>query len=129
MAAHWTVAPLARVRIPLATRTFCKPLFHNGFRLNLLRYKDFPILFCYPLLPPIFLSFWHKFGTNYFFTLRLPYFQVVQFSGGGQFMPLFLAREIVENWRIDYNQERPHSSLGNLTPQEFAQKAEVAGIA
>jgi len=41
------------------------------------------------------------------------------------FMSLFEAREIVENWRIDYNQERPHSSLGNLTPREFAQKAEI----
>ncbi len=25
----------------------------------------------------------------------------------------------VEAWRIDYNQVRPHSSLGNLTPEEF----------
>ena len=25
-----------------------------------------------------------------------------------------------ENWRIDYNARRPHSSLGNLTPQEYA---------
>lgn len=41
------------------------------------------------------------------------------------FMSLFQAREIVETWRMDYNQERPHSSLGNLTPQEFAQKAEI----
>jgi putative transposase len=41
------------------------------------------------------------------------------------FMSLFEAREIVENWRMDYNQERPHSSLGNLTPREFAQKAEI----
>jgi putative transposase len=26
-------------------------------------------------------------------------------------------------WRIDYNRVRPHSSLGNLTPEEFAQQA------
>lgn len=29
------------------------------------------------------------------------------------------ARRIIEAWRIDYNEERPHSSLGNLTPAEF----------
>ena len=30
------------------------------------------------------------------------------------------ARRIIEEWRIDYNQERPHSSLGGQTPSEFA---------
>lgn len=30
------------------------------------------------------------------------------------------ARRIVEEWRQDYNSFRPHSSLGNLTPQAFA---------
>lgn len=29
------------------------------------------------------------------------------------------ARAIIEAWRIDYNQNRPHSSLGGLTPDEF----------
>ena len=29
------------------------------------------------------------------------------------------ARNIIENWRKEYNQERPHSSLGDLTPLEF----------
>ena len=29
------------------------------------------------------------------------------------------ARRIVEEWRIDYNRYRPHSSLGNLSPEEF----------
>jgi putative transposase len=33
------------------------------------------------------------------------------------------ARRIIEAWRIEYNTERPHSSLGNLTPEEFATKA------
>jgi putative transposase len=33
------------------------------------------------------------------------------------------AREKVERWRIEYNQERPHSSLGYLTPVEFADRA------
>jgi putative transposase len=35
------------------------------------------------------------------------------------FMSLPDARRIVEEWRIDYNRERPHSSLGNLAPEEF----------
>jgi putative transposase len=30
------------------------------------------------------------------------------------------ARLTIEEWRIDYNEVRPHSSLGNLTPSEFA---------
>ena len=30
---------------------------------------------------------------------------------------------LVAAWRIDYNQVRPHSSLGNLTLEEFAQQA------
>ena len=29
------------------------------------------------------------------------------------------ARRIVETWRQDYNRNRPHSSLGGLTPDEF----------
>jgi putative transposase len=35
------------------------------------------------------------------------------------FMSLDHARRIIEAWRIDYNTERPHSSLGYLTPEEF----------
>jgi putative transposase len=37
------------------------------------------------------------------------------------FLSLADARHIVEAWRIDYNQTRPHSSLGNLTPEQFRQ--------
>lgn len=29
------------------------------------------------------------------------------------------AAELIERWRNFYNEERPHSSLGNLTPSEF----------
>jgi putative transposase len=36
------------------------------------------------------------------------------------FISLVHARNIIEAWRIEYNTERPHSSLGNQTPQEFA---------
>jgi putative transposase len=30
------------------------------------------------------------------------------------------ARDIIEEWRADYNTNRPHSSLNGLTPTEFA---------
>jgi len=30
------------------------------------------------------------------------------------------ARRTIEAWRQDYNAERPHKSLGHLTPNEFA---------
>ena len=30
------------------------------------------------------------------------------------------ARNKIEQWRSEYNRERPHSSLGYLTPEEFA---------
>jgi putative transposase len=35
------------------------------------------------------------------------------------FMSLAEAREAIEAWRRDYNEVRPHTSLGNRTPQEF----------
>jgi putative transposase len=40
------------------------------------------------------------------------------------FVNLLEARERIEAWRRDYNQERPHSSLGYRTPAEFAAQAE-----
>ena len=36
------------------------------------------------------------------------------------FLSLTHARSIIEAWRVEYNTERPHSSLGNQTPTEFA---------
>ena len=36
------------------------------------------------------------------------------------FESLSQARQIIEAWRYDYNNARPHSSLGALTPREFA---------
>ena len=36
------------------------------------------------------------------------------------FSNLAQAREIIEAWRVDYNTKRPHTSLGGLTPTEFA---------
>ena len=36
------------------------------------------------------------------------------------FLSIEDAREKVEIWRLDYNGERPHGALGNLTPLEYA---------
>ena len=33
------------------------------------------------------------------------------------------ARRIIEAWRIDYNEVRPHSALGDLSPRDFAERA------
>jgi putative transposase len=38
------------------------------------------------------------------------------------FVSLHHARRIIEAWRVDYNTVRPHSSLGYLTPEEYAAK-------
>jgi len=35
------------------------------------------------------------------------------------FISLKDARDIIERWRIDYNEGRPHTSLGGLTPLEY----------
>src|SRR5437870_12764048 len=47
------------------------------------------------------------------------------------FQNLFDARQKIAAWRIEYNEERPHSSLGYRTPQEFAtaMRASEAGSA
>lgn len=36
------------------------------------------------------------------------------------------ARDRIENWRHDYNNARPHSALGNLTPRAFVRQAHEA---
>ncbi len=40
------------------------------------------------------------------------------------------ARDISEIWRLDYNNERPHSALCDMTPSEFMlqEEAKVVGI-
>ena len=40
------------------------------------------------------------------------------------FRGLPMARRIIEAWRLDYNAARPHTSLGGLTPNEFAAQSE-----
>jgi putative transposase len=42
------------------------------------------------------------------------------------FLSLDDARKKIECWRIAYSRERPHSSLGNLTPEEFAAKNQMS---
>jgi putative transposase len=37
------------------------------------------------------------------------------------FRNLWDARKRIENWRQEYNEKRPHSSLDYRTPHEFAQ--------
>jgi putative transposase len=39
------------------------------------------------------------------------------------FLGLTDARARIEAWRVDYNNARPHGSLGNLTPKEYARGA------
>ena len=42
------------------------------------------------------------------------------------FLDLDDARTKIETWRIDYNEVRPHSALGNRTPTEYATQAGLA---
>ena len=36
------------------------------------------------------------------------------------FLSIEDAQSKLEVWRMDYNEYRPHSSLGNMTPSDFA---------
>lgn len=42
-----------------------------------------------------------------------------------RFVSMRHARSLIESWRIEYNTERPHSSLGYLTPEQFARAHET----
>jgi hypothetical protein len=44
------------------------------------------------------------------------------------FLSLADAREKIENWRWDYNEFRPHSSLDNLTPSQYLEKQTLKNI-
>ena len=44
------------------------------------------------------------------------------------FMSLSHARKVIEEWRTDYNLQRPHTSLRGLTPHKFACLAENCGV-
>ena len=45
-----------------------------------------------------------------------------------QFATLAQAQAVIEVWRCDYNQQRPHSSLDNLTPDEFVGQRQAQQI-
>jgi putative transposase len=38
------------------------------------------------------------------------------------------AKILIEDWRQEFNSERPHSSLGNRTPEEFARSVSIKGL-
>ena len=42
------------------------------------------------------------------------------------FLSMADARDRIKAWRIDYNELRPHTALGNLTPREFITQAQSA---
>lgn len=44
------------------------------------------------------------------------------------FYSLAEARVVLESWRLEYNERRPHSSLGYQTPREFALGASNFGL-
>jgi putative transposase len=41
------------------------------------------------------------------------------------FTNIFDVRELAERWRLDYNESRPHSALGYLTPREFVDRLKI----
>lgn len=45
-----------------------------------------------------------------------------------QFTSLADAQAKLEAWRVDYNQRRPHGSLGHLTPSEFVTQGQLKRI-
>jgi putative transposase len=45
-----------------------------------------------------------------------------------QFTSLADAQAKIDAWRVDYNQRRPHSSLGHLTPDEYAEQRQNRGV-
>ncbi len=42
-----------------------------------------------------------------------------------EFASIADAQTKIEAWRLDYNQRRPHGSLGHLTPREFVAQRQV----
>ncbi len=45
------------------------------------------------------------------------------------FSTLDHARSLITQWKDDYNHQRPHSSLGNKTPKEYAMKIKLENLA
>jgi transposase InsO family protein len=51
--------------------------------------------------------------------------QAAQSPNESWFLSIDDAREKVEQWRLYYNGQRPHSALGNLAPMEFVLSGEA----
>ena len=45
------------------------------------------------------------------------------------FISISDAREKIETWKQDYNRNRPHSSLGDMTPEEFSKQCTSPAVA
>ena len=45
-----------------------------------------------------------------------------------QFTSLDHAKAVIEAWRIDYNDHRPHSALVHLAPSEFRRSGQIHGV-
>lgn len=45
-----------------------------------------------------------------------------------EFESIEQAREKIEAWRVDYNEQRPHGALGHLTPSEYAKSGGKVGF-
>ena len=41
-----------------------------------------------------------------------------------EFLSIEYARQVIEHWRRDYNEHRPHSALGHQTPSEYARSGQ-----
>ncbi len=48
---------------------------------------------------------------------------------GEIFDTLLEEKVIIENWRREYNQLRPHSSLGNISPVEYVEQKRPVELA
>jgi transposase InsO family protein len=83
--------------------------FIAGMIKDWLQHKGCKTIFIEPASP------WqNSYIESFNGTLRDECLNMNVFSTGDE------AREVIENWRIEYNEFRPHSSLGYLTPKDFA---------
>jgi putative transposase len=43
------------------------------------------------------------------------------------FLSIAHAQDLIDGWRRDYNDRRPHGALGHLTPSEYAAQGQIHG--